>query len=134
MVDHPRIESAMTIVPVRDVAESAAFYTDVLGFETRFLAEDGSIAIVMRGSAIGLQLLRCDDPKALEATANNISIYLGVRGLDSLYRSLKDKLEALPNDRLRPPFDQPYGMREFHVKDPDGCLLFFGEEIVAGGA
>jgi hypothetical protein len=27
------------------------------------------------------------------------------------------------------PFDQPYGMREFHVKDPDGCLLFFGERI-----
>lgn len=132
MIDQPRIESAMTIVPVRDVAESAAFYTDVLGFETRFLAEDGSIAIVMQGSAIGLQLLRCSDPKALEATANNISIYLNVRGLDSLYLSLKDKLESLPDGRLRPPFDQPYGMREFHVRDPDGCLLFFGEEIAAG--
>ena len=36
-------------------------------------------------------------------------------------------LETLPEDRVRAPFDQPYGMREFHVKDPDGCLLLFGE-------
>ena len=42
---------------------------------------------------------------------------------------LKSELDALPQGRVRPPFDQPYGMREFHVKDPDGCLLFFGQEI-----
>ena len=128
MTENPTIESAMTIVPVRDVPISVAFYTDVLNFETRFLAEDGSIAIVMHGPAVGLQLLRCDDPKALEATATNISVYLHVRGLDALFERLRDKLEALPERRLRPPFNQPYGMREFHVKDADGCLLFFGEE------
>ena len=125
----PAIESAMTIVPVRDARESAAFYCDVLGFEVAFLAADASLAIVTRGSAIGIQLLHCEDPKALEATANNISIYLHVRGLDALYEGLRPKLEALPEGRLRPPFDQDYGMREFHVKDPDGCLLFFGEDL-----
>lgn len=128
MTETPTIESAMTIVPVRDVHISIAFYNDVLGFETRFLAEDGSLAIVMHGPAVGLQLLQSDDPKALEATATNISVYLQVRGLDALYERLREKLEALPAGRLRPPFNQPYGMREFHVKDPDGCLLFFGEE------
>lgn len=125
----PVIESAMTIVPVSDVGRSVAFYTDTLGFETRFLAEDASIAIVMREPAVGLQLLHCDDPKALEATANNIAIYFHVRGLDAFYESLRARLETLPEGRLRPPFNQPYGMREFHVKDPDGCLLFFGEDI-----
>ncbi len=133
MTDQPIIESAMTIVPVSDVVESVTFYTDVLGFELRFMAEDNSIAIVMKGLGIGMQLLQCDDPKALEATANNISIYLNVRGLNALYKSLQPKLEALPEGRLRPPFDQSYGMREFHVKDPDGCLLFFGEELQASG-
>ncbi|WP_420349248.1 bleomycin resistance protein [Pelagibius sp.] len=127
----PTIESAMTIVPVSDVRRSVAFYTETLGFETRFLAEDASIAIVMREPAVGVQLLHCDDPKALEATANNIAIYFHVRGLDALYQDLKASLEALPEGRLRPPFNQPYGMREFHVKDPDGCLLFFGEDLDA---
>lgn len=119
----------MTIVPVREVRESTAFYRDVLGFEVGFMAADASLAIVKRGPAIGIQLLHCDDPKALEATANNISIYFHVRGLDALYETLRPKLEALPEGRQRAPFNQDYGMREFHVKDPDGCLLFFGEEF-----
>lgn len=125
----PAIESAMTIVPVRDVRASIAFYADILGFETRFLADDGDFAMVMSGPSFGLQLLACDDPEALKATANNIAVYFHVKDLDQLYDGMKTKLECLPEGRLRPPFDQSYGMREFHVKDPDGCLLFFGEEI-----
>jgi len=41
---------------------------------------------------------------------------------DNTYR-----LETLPEGRVRPPFTQACGMREFHVKDPDGFLLFFGD-------
>jgi hypothetical protein len=29
---------------------------------------------------------------------------------------------------VRAPLEQSYGVREFHVKDPDGCLLFFAEQ------
>ena len=35
----------------------------------------------------------------------------------------------LPDGRVRPPFDQPYLQREFHVIDEDGTLVFFGEDI-----
>jgi hypothetical protein len=35
----------------------------------------------------------------------------------------------LPDGRVRAPFDQPYGQREFHVLDEDGTLVFFGEAI-----
>ena len=123
----PRIEAALPIVPVSDVAATVAFYTAVLGFEARLVTDDDSFAVVGLNGA-GIQLLKTDDAQALRATANNISIYMPVRGLDALYERLRPKLEALPTGRVRPPFDQPYGMREFHVKDPDGCLLFFGEE------
>ena len=50
-------------------------------------------------------------------------------GIDALYARLAPKLERLAQGRVRPPFDRAYGMREFHVKDPDGCLLLFGEPI-----
>lgn len=123
----PRIAAALPIVPVRDVAATVAFYTAVLGFEARLVTNDNTFAVVGLDGA-GIQLLKSDDPQALKATANNISIYLPVTGLDALYEKLRPKLETLPAGRVRPPFDQPYGMREFHVKDPDGCLLFFGEE------
>ena len=28
---------------------------------------------------------------------------------------------------VRAAFNQDYGMREFHVRNPDGFLMFFGE-------
>jgi hypothetical protein len=49
--------------------------------------------------------------------------------VDAVFAGLKHKLDQLPPDRVRAPFDQPYRMREFHVKDPDNCLLLFGADI-----
>ena len=83
-----------------------------------FVAHDGSEHVV-----------DAEDGASLNATANHISVYLWVKGLDTVYAHYKDKLDALPEGHVRPPFDQPYGMRKFHVKDPDGCLLFFGEPL-----
>lgn len=114
-------------MPVRDVEASIAFYTGTLGFETRFLSDDKSFATVVHGEA-AVHLLRTDDEASLQATANHISIYLRVKDVNALYAQLGDKLARLEAGRVRPPFDQPYGMREFHVKDRDGCLLFFGED------
>jgi len=126
MADKPVIKDAVAIVPVRDVAETIRFYTDILGFEGQVLAEDNSYGSVRRGGA-AMDLLATDDADALKATATNIALAVWVEGLDDLYAELTPKLNTLPKGRVRPPFDQPYGVREFHVKDPDGCLLFFAE-------
>lgn len=126
MPDTPAILNAATIVPVRDVAATLQFYEDVLGFDRKLLADDGSFGIVERGGA-AVEFIATDDAGALQATATNIALTIRVRGLDALYAVLKPKLDTLPEGRVRPPFDQPYGVREFHVKDPDGCLLFFAE-------
>lgn len=123
----PVIEDAVAIVPVRDVAATVDFYADVLGFERRSISEDKSFGIVVHGEA-AVHFVQTDGADALKATANNISIYLWVNGVDDLYAAYKPKLDTLEDGRVRAPFTQPYGMREFHVKDPDGCLLFFGED------
>lgn len=128
MSDQPIIESAVAIVPVRDIPATMDFYADILGFERRMISDDQSFAIAVHGEA-AVHFVATEDADALKATANNISIYLWVRALDRLYENLKPKLDRLPAGRVRPPFDQAYGMREFHVKDPDGCLLLFGENI-----
>ncbi len=127
--DQPIIEDAVAIVPVSDVRRTVDFYVDVLGFEQRFVSQDETFAIVLHGDA-AIHFVKAGSPDALKATAENISIYLWVRKLDALHDLLKPKLDRLPENRVRKPFDQAYGMREFHVKDPDGCLLLFGEEIV----
>lgn len=126
----PVIEDAVAIVPVRDIAATMRFYADSLGFERRL--ETADFAIAVHGEA-AIHFVATDDDRALEATATHISVYLWVRRLDALWEVLRPGLDGLPDGRVRPPFDQPYGMREFHVKDPDGCLLMFGENADAEG-
>ncbi len=127
MPEHPVIEDAVAIVPVSDVRKTVDFYVEVLGFEERFFSHDGRFAIVLHGEA-AVHFVKAEDADSLKATANHISVYLWVKHVDALYDLLKPKLEALSEGRVRAPFTQDYGMREFHVKDPDGCLLLFGEE------
>ncbi|MEQ8698821.1 MAG: VOC family protein [Bauldia litoralis] len=126
MSAEPVVESAAAIVPVRDVGASADFYTGVLGFALRTRTDDPGFAIVERGGA-AVHLLATEDQDALRATATSIAIYIWIRGLDALWAQLAPALGELPEGRVRAPFEQPYGVREFHVKDPDGCLLFFAE-------
>lgn len=120
------IEDAVAIVPVADMAVSLAFYEEILGFQLRFLADDKKFATVVLEGAT-LHLTETDDAGSLLATSQNISVYIWVKNVDGLYEQLYSKLNALPSGQVRALFNQPYGMREFHVKDPDGCLLFFGE-------
>ena len=127
MPEHPVIEDAVAIVPVSDVRKTVDFYVEVFGFEERFFSHDGRFAIVLHGEA-AVHFVKAEDADSLKATANHISVYLWVKHVDALYDLLKPKLEALSEGRVRAPFTQDYGMREFHVKDPDGCLLLFGEE------
>lgn len=127
MSNKPFIEDAVSIiVPVKSVRDTVAFYLDILGFEDRIVSDDGSFAILIHGEA-AVQLVQTDNADALRATSENISIYLWAKHVDELYAHLKQKLDTLPEGRVRAPFDQPYGKREFHVKAPDGCLLFFGK-------
>ncbi len=126
-----RLDGISPIVPVKDVAATAAFYRDTLGFDVRTLMEDGSFALVARDQA-GVSLVRGDDA-ALKATRTNISAYIWVQDLDGLWEELSPELEKLGDGRVRAPFTQPYQMREFHVKDPDGFLIFFGEDAEQTG-
>lgn len=102
------------------------FYCDRLGFSCGFRQDN--YAFLSRGP-LAIRLLECpprDDGKLL---GEEQSYYIDVEGVDALYDSLKPGLEDLPDGRVRPPFDQPYQQREFHVIDEDGTLIFFGEDI-----
>ena len=114
------------IVPVRNLLASLNFYTQTLGFEVLQRNPGNTAALVARGP-VRLMLLRVGQLKALEATREHLSAYVWVDDLDNLYAEMEPALARLPDYRVRPPFLQPYGMREFHVKDPDGFLIFFAE-------
>lgn len=52
------------------------------------------------------------------------TLYLRVKGVSLLYKQIQDRIEL-----VWPLEDQEYGAREFGIRDPDGYILAFAEEI-----
>lgn len=119
-----RISGISPVVPVRDVRATASFYERHLRFRTVFVTDDASYGIVARdGQAIHLTCA-ADDEQTLHATANNISFFLAVEDIDALWADVQ---ASAPPTKVRALEMKPWGVREFHILDPDGCLLRFGE-------
>lgn len=118
------IKQITPFVTVSALKASIAFYTDFLGFACGFSAEN--YAYIHR-DGVGLRLIEA--PQEAAKYTPEQACYIDVSGIDELYAGLSPRLNGLPQGRVRPPFDQDYGQREFHVKDPDGFLIFFGEAI-----
>ena len=115
------------IVPARRVTRSVEFYTQVLGFTLAERNTEMTFAHVERDGT-GLILLDLADAKAVQATGHYLSAYVFVDGVERLWDEVAPRLEQLPVNRVTPLFTKPDGRREFHVRDPDGFLLFFGEK------
>lgn len=63
---------------------------------------------------------------SLSAPAATCPSYLEVTGIDSLWPHVS---QFKDRHKIRDLFDRDYGMREFHILEPDDCLIFVGEEI-----
>lgn len=120
----PQVPGTSPLVAVSDLAASLAFYIDALGFTHEVGNAHYGYALVRRGP-IMIGLINAADEAALKATANNVSAQLWVEDLDALWADIAPNVTDLPEDRVRAPFTQPYGTREFHLKDPDGFLMLF---------
>ena len=117
-----RITQITPFVFTRSMPTALAFYCDTLGFACTFQADN--YAFVRRNQK-GLRIIEVDP----DATCGEQMIYLDCDDVDAVYAQMKPQLDTLPKDRVRAPFDQPYAQREFHVYDPDFCLLLFGTSI-----
>lgn len=111
------------ILPIADMDRSIQFYLEVLGFHT--VLQSASYSIVVRDGA-SLHLTLAEDESVLKATEGHMSIYLEVRDIESLWSHVSGFKSRY---KIRDIFDREYGMREFHILDPDGCLIFVGQPI-----
>ena len=111
------------IIPVADMERSIQFYADVLGFDTA-LQSDGYSILTRDGAS--LHLTRAETQAVLDATRGHTSIYLEVEDIESLWSHVSRFRDRY---KIRDLFDRDYGMREFHIVDPDDCLIFVGQQI-----
>ncbi len=103
------------ILGVADMEAALMFYRDVLLFEVVLRSPDYSIVRRDHGS-LSLRLV--------SGVAEAREIYIEVTGIDALWEYVSEYQGAYKTRAL---FTQDYGMREFHIISPDGCLIFVGQ-------
>jgi len=103
-------------IPVLDSLDSdksVQFFKECLGFG-RLGWKDQNDAIVARDQVV-IHFCKCDDR-------------IDVEGIDALYEEMSSLGVVHPNGPLR---DQPWGMREFAIRDLHGNVIKFGQPINA---
>lgn len=119
-----RLTQITPFVPCTDLKKQVAFYRDCLGFSVGFEADNYAF---LRRDAVAVRLVEVCSEVDLNHPEREGSFYIDVQGIDALFADMKPALDRLPRERVRAPFNQPYGQREFHVADEDCTLVFFGE-------
>jgi catechol 2,3-dioxygenase-like lactoylglutathione lyase family enzyme len=116
------------MVPCSNLKSQIAFYRAVLGFKVIFDAEKYAF---LKRDMVAIRLSEVPAGVDLAHPERQQSFYVDVSNLDALYESLKTELGSLPKGRVRAPFVQTYGQREFHVFDEDCTVVIFGETVVS---
>ena len=113
-----RLRSLTPMLQSSDLQRTIDWYNSVLGFRCISreegwcrLERDGVTLMFMRNAHLGKP----------HATATQ---YIYVSDLDAFWNGIRDRVTAEWG-----PEEMPYGMMEFAIKDPDGYLLSFGEEL-----
>lgn len=120
------IKNAVPVLRSTNVERSLDYYVNVLGFarDWAYRWEPGSELIYASVSRDGASLhLSKNIPKRVVA-------YFYVNGVDELHDEWKAANAEImydPHVKEEGPVDQPWGMREIHLADPDGNVLKFGE-------
>jgi uncharacterized glyoxalase superfamily protein PhnB len=112
--------------PVHDVAAIGAYYRDVLGFQCEYAAgEPPEFAVYSRsGSPIMFRRVGRDaliSPN--EQQGGTWDVFFWVDDVEALHAELASRGAAM----VYAPMVQPYGMKEFAVRDPNGYVLGFGQ-------
>jgi len=117
----PTAKRISPMLAVADITETVVFYQNVLGFTPTMSSP--LYAIVERdGQTIHFQ--KADSEEVLKCVRGHAEIYIEVSDIHILWEHVKTFKTRY---RIRDLFEREYGMTEFHIADPNDCLVFVGE-------
>lgn len=123
-----------SFLPHTDAEASLTFYRDVLGFEVRLDVGQGQMrwitvgapdqpdtSIVLSPAVVDPTLTDAEREtiEALMAKGSYASIVFASPAVDAVFA----EVEAKGADIVQEPMDQPYGLRDFALRDPAGNLI-----------
>jgi catechol 2,3-dioxygenase-like lactoylglutathione lyase family enzyme len=109
------------MLAVADMEKTLAFYHDMLGFNAMMKSSEYSI-VERDGQTI--HFMKAASEEVMNCVRGHTEIYIEVSSIGSLWEHVKTFKDRY---RIRDLFERDYGMTEFHVEDPNGCLVFVGE-------
>lgn len=109
------------MLAVASMDETLSFYKEILGFSPVMESPAYSI-LELDGQTIHFQ--KAESEKVMECVRGHTEIYIEVSGIEFLWDHVKTFKDRY---KIRDLFVQDYGMTEFHIGDPNGCLVFVGE-------
>jgi uncharacterized glyoxalase superfamily protein PhnB len=110
-----QLEKVLPELPVDDVPAALRHYRDVLGFRVDHAQDD--IAVMYRDTVTVLLIARTPEHRGIG------SLYSYVHDVDALFA----EFIAAGADVQGEPVSQPWGLREFAVRDPFGNRLRWGQ-------
>jgi catechol 2,3-dioxygenase-like lactoylglutathione lyase family enzyme len=109
------------MLAVADMNQTLRFYSEVLGFNAYF--ESGEYSIIER-NGFPIHLIKAADASVMDAVRGHTEIYIEVSDIQSLWDHVQ---QFRASYKIRDIFEREYGMTEFHIADPNDCLIFVGE-------
>jgi len=116
-----KLENIHPVLAVNDIDDTIRFYRDVLGFECANRM-DGWAALCKDNVEVMISLPNAHEP--FEKPTLTGSIYFNTSDVDALWEQIKNKANIVY--QIENFF---YGMREFAIRDNNGYILQFGQEI-----
>jgi hypothetical protein len=101
--------------------ETVRLYEDALGFKVVMTSPEYSI-VERDGQSIHFQ--KAASHEVMKCVRGHTEIYIEVSGIDLLWEHVRNFKNRY---RVRDLFVREYGMTEFRIEDPNGCLVFVGQ-------
>jgi catechol 2,3-dioxygenase-like lactoylglutathione lyase family enzyme len=111
------------MLAVADMERTLAFYQEVLGFTPTMKSPEYSI-VERDNQTIHFQ--KAASEEVMNCVRGHTEIYIEVTNIHPLWEHVKSFKSRY---KIRDLFDRDYGMTEFHISDPNDCLVFVGEPI-----
>lgn len=109
------------MLAVADMDATLRFYTMVLGFSITMQSPEYSI--VERNGA-SIHFMKAADESVMEAVRGHAEIYLEVSDIHAIWPHVA---QFKGQYKIQDIFDRDYGLTEFHIADPNDCLVFVGQ-------